>query len=610
MEVISKRRIKGGAWYKGFVPRPKGGDVLIKAGATVWDTIDFIPQMVAQTLADTRELATRLKGPSLGATCKQIWSFVVEHIRYQRDKKGKEQVRRPARTLFDQKGDCDCMSGLVSSILCNLGIAHSLRVCKYGGKPFFQHIYVIVPRRGGGYYTIDPVVDANDYEEPFTEKKDVKMDLHYLNGPAEFDLDLEFEEGLIEDEIFDFEEDEQDELGRRRRRRRRRPRNGNSPFKRKGVNKINKFNPAAILLRNGILAAAKMDIPRRKNKPSIWRRLKLAYLTAEQARARGFNMANWNHLRRVLKRLQQTFHDAGGKSENLQRAILTGKANQDREVPYRSGLGNLDEGRYSESASLREILGPALYEEEFLSPQISLEGHGEGLGEVATGAAIAAAMTVLTAIAAMVGKVGEIRTAIKSAKPGGVDTIPSKDVSVFDPSASLPGRTMMDLEPPDQADPPEQTRQSFEKQTGVNEEQEDDPKERKSFGEWFGSGGWKWFAGAAALGGLGFITYKTVIKPKPKPKKTKALAGPPRKSRRKKPKVKAKPTHRKRVASKRRSLAKRRSPSRFLGSPLLGIPTGLSGLSRRKPKRRKKPKTKSKKGPKKKNKRKLIGLQL
>ena len=74
-----------------------------------------------------------------------------------------EQVRRPLRTLYDQKGDCDCFATLIGSILENLGIKYKFRVAAY--QRGWQHDYVIVPYENG-YYTVDPVLD-----QCFAEKK-------------------------------------------------------------------------------------------------------------------------------------------------------------------------------------------------------------------------------------------------------------------------------------------------------------------------------------------------------------------------------------------------------------------------------------------------------
>jgi hypothetical protein len=160
--------------------------------AQLHHTINLIRSLVHETKGDTRKLAAILKGNSLRATCRNIWHFVYEHIRYRKDQPGVEQVRRPARSWADRRQgvDCDCYTVFISSILLNLGISHRIRITKYGGKKHFQHIYPVVPTERG-YITLDCVTDAFDYEVPYSEKRDFDMQEHtpvaeIMGFPASF----------------------------------------------------------------------------------------------------------------------------------------------------------------------------------------------------------------------------------------------------------------------------------------------------------------------------------------------------------------------------------------------------------------------------------------
>jgi transglutaminase-like putative cysteine protease len=128
-------------------------------------------RIVSEHSSDTKKLAQKLKAANLRDTLRNIWNFVYTYIQYEPDSKLFEQLRRPLRTLHDQKGDCDCYAILIGSVLTNLNIPYSFRVAEYENRGFFQHVYVVVPN-GGGYITVDPVVEKFDYEKPFTKKKD------------------------------------------------------------------------------------------------------------------------------------------------------------------------------------------------------------------------------------------------------------------------------------------------------------------------------------------------------------------------------------------------------------------------------------------------------
>ena len=199
----------------------------MKRDASVFDTVELVKKVTAETLSDTRQIAPLLRGKTLSDTCSNIWHFVYGHIRYRRDKPGVEQVRRPARTWADRRAgvDCDCYTVFISSILLNLGISHTYRITEYAHKGYYQHIYPVVlagqglrEEKARVQITLDCVKDAFDAEEPFTKKKDYTMDMQYLDGlsdvPGDFPLQGDELDGLNDYLV--------DGLGRVRKRRGRR----------------------------------------------------------------------------------------------------------------------------------------------------------------------------------------------------------------------------------------------------------------------------------------------------------------------------------------------------------------------------------------------------
>lgn len=174
------------AWALALVPRPTGKNETIKASNedVEQDTMPLIKNKIQRTLHHTKKLAPKLKGTTLEQTLRNNWNFIFDHIRYVKDAPGKEQVRSPRRMIHEGKGDCDCFTVTLSSLLHNQGIPHKLRIMKQNGKPNWSHIYVIVPKAGGGHYTLDPVTHRFNYEAPNTETKDYPMALEYLDGLA------------------------------------------------------------------------------------------------------------------------------------------------------------------------------------------------------------------------------------------------------------------------------------------------------------------------------------------------------------------------------------------------------------------------------------------
>jgi len=173
------RPIEDGSRFNPYFPPPDERDrILIKDGE-VTDTVELMEKVVWKYLDDTRRIAPLLQRSSTIETCRAIWDFVRSYIQYKLDKKGLEQLRRPARTWAERQTgvDCDCMSIFISSILVNLKIPHSFRITKYNGDSW-QHVYVIVPLADSNKIcAIDAVISEFNYEKHYTDKMDYTMNL-------------------------------------------------------------------------------------------------------------------------------------------------------------------------------------------------------------------------------------------------------------------------------------------------------------------------------------------------------------------------------------------------------------------------------------------------
>ncbi len=417
MEATKKRKIKSGEEFEHLFPKPLFLDPTIKKGATVNDTVRFIPQVVQETLFQTEKLAPLLRGKNVYETCRNIWDFVYTHIAYKKDADGKEQIRSPARGWYDRNHgiDCDCYTVFISSILSNLKIRHKLRIAKYK-QDHFQHIYPIVPTTGENYITVDCVVDRFNYEEPYTEKKDTNMELEYLNGiPSTNNVDVQ--------DLMGWEELDGGDLGKLFKKKAAAGGGGGGGggakkgifkkftqppgsdggkkggklknFIHKALHVTNRVNPATALIRSGVLISMKLNLFK------VAQRLKFAYLTDEQAKQKEVDMGKFERLKKVREKLEKIFYDAGGKPENLKKAILTGKGNKNHEV---SGLGYIldDMSGLDETSSPEILLGNEMYHDE------SFNGLGELGSATASAASITAATGIIGAIAGLLKGIGNI----------------------------------------------------------------------------------------------------------------------------------------------------------------------------------------------------------
>ncbi len=177
------RAIKDGSRFNPYFPPPDEHDRVIINDGEVSDTVELMEKVVWKYLDDTKRIAPLLTRPSTLETCQAIWEFLHNYIQYKLDKRGLEQLRRPARSWAERATgvDCDCMSIFASSILSNLKIPHSFRITKYN-QDIWQHVYVIVPIVGANNYcVIDAVVSQFNYEKKYTDKMDYTMNLKGIN---------------------------------------------------------------------------------------------------------------------------------------------------------------------------------------------------------------------------------------------------------------------------------------------------------------------------------------------------------------------------------------------------------------------------------------------
>lgn len=168
--IASKtRKLKPFSDYEALIPAKSEllhRDLIVIPNGTTKDTLALMKKVAVNNVEDTEILAQTLKRNTLPHTIQSVFDFVYNYIQYVPDSNTQEQVRRPLRTLWDRKGDCDCFATLIGSIFTNLGITYKFRIADYGRG--WQHVYVIVPSING-YYVCDPVLDSC-----FTEKKPTK----------------------------------------------------------------------------------------------------------------------------------------------------------------------------------------------------------------------------------------------------------------------------------------------------------------------------------------------------------------------------------------------------------------------------------------------------
>jgi len=563
------RHIKNGDQFNYLFPLPKGENVHVKTNALLEDTIELMQKSINQTLEDTAALAAMLSSQDPKQTCLNIWKFTFHHIQYKEDKKGTEQVRRPARTWADRKRgvDCDCLSVFIGSILTNLNIPFSLRLTRYN-EPHFEHVYPVAHLENEDII-LDAVVHAFNYEIGYTEKKDIAMNLEYLNGINDddqlvnqiLDEDIPMDaQAFVFDEDLEGLEGKAQRKARKAKRKAKREAKGKTTFKekvKKGLHVINRVNPATTLLRAGILASMKLNIMQVASK------LRFAYWSETEAQRNNMDMGKYKLLQAIREKMEKIFFGAGGKPENLKKAILNGKGNRDRSVVL-NGLGSVIQS-ISDEDNLRKILGDEIFTDEFDEASVSIEGL-DGLGSIGSvSAAIAAASGVIATIANLIKKLGSLFK--KGSPQQEQETIQEntdqeeektrkfsvKNIiqKIGQKGAALPAITTRssELVPSTDTPPIEDPNQQFEKQTD-NSTTQDTPDEEKGVIPWIKNH--PFITGGIVLAATGGIYLLAQQAKKNKKKKAKSLAGVKKRKKRKSPTT-AKQTAKPKTTSRRKS---------------------------------------------------------
>lgn len=184
-------------------------------------------------------------------------------------------------------------------------------------------------------YNHQEIIKMLDYaiQYWFTDKRDKAIGqlianeaiLDRMNGFGSLDGLLSDDELYGDDDILTGDDDDV-QLGKAKKKKKKKPKAKKKGFFKKigeGIKKVAKgivrFNPATIAARNGFLLALKLNVGK------ISTRLKWAYATPAQAQAKGISAATVEKAKKAIERVEKLFTKIGGKTNNLKKAILSGK---------------------------------------------------------------------------------------------------------------------------------------------------------------------------------------------------------------------------------------------------------------------------------------------
>jgi hypothetical protein len=155
-----------------------GTTKVVKRNANNSELQAAIEAVIPQAVAQTKDIANRYKGKTEAETCKKIFNYLKNQVRYKADG-AEQQVRLPSGLIRTLQGDCKSYAVFTSAILSNLGIPHSLVYTSYDEKdPTPTHIYVVTDKG----CIIDAVYGKFNAEKKPTYKKLKPMNISYIAG--------------------------------------------------------------------------------------------------------------------------------------------------------------------------------------------------------------------------------------------------------------------------------------------------------------------------------------------------------------------------------------------------------------------------------------------
>lgn len=136
-----------------------------------------IVQAVPKATEQTKEMASGFSGSSDQETCKKIFDFLKNQIKYKAD--GQNQIiRYPSALLKTRTGDCKSYSLLTAAILNNLKIPCRFVLQSFNEDPTPSHIYVETLTG----IKVDAVFGTFNQEKPSTFQYTIPMNVKYMSG--------------------------------------------------------------------------------------------------------------------------------------------------------------------------------------------------------------------------------------------------------------------------------------------------------------------------------------------------------------------------------------------------------------------------------------------
>ena len=171
-----------------LLPPFKNNNKLIYVNGFTDNIIEGLNNSLKQATKDVCKFAEIFRGSNTLESAFNLWNYVKNNVRYQRDPDGIQVIKMPGALIRNGKtqgGDCKSMSLFISSALNCLGAKNvRLRYVSFLNDKIPTHVYTVFDYNGKTI-PVDSVIEKFNYEKPFTFKIDYPMNLYQLSGVYE-----------------------------------------------------------------------------------------------------------------------------------------------------------------------------------------------------------------------------------------------------------------------------------------------------------------------------------------------------------------------------------------------------------------------------------------
>lgn len=164
-----------------LMPPVEGKTNIVNQFGITSDIISVAKKHYESNYLQSKPIAKYFQGATITETCKNIWNWTRENIKYKIDVAGKQDIKSPSSVVTSGFADCKGLSIFILSVLQNLGIKSNFRYACYRGTEV-THVYVVAYDEQGRTIGVDACIACFNLEKPNIYYKDVMTQISTISG--------------------------------------------------------------------------------------------------------------------------------------------------------------------------------------------------------------------------------------------------------------------------------------------------------------------------------------------------------------------------------------------------------------------------------------------